>query len=395
MVASRRGFTLIELLVVIAIIAILAAILFPVFAKAREKARQNSCINNQRQIGIAIMMYVQDHDESFLPDTGSNAWSSVLKDYNEPTIYDCPTKTGKGTNVAPEYGFNRFLFGKALGDVTMPVQALMLTDRTLDVPPPNSALMDFDTDVDARHSQGVVLTCVDGHVAWENAKGKTDQLSAVLGAKYDLYPAAVLAGTLSEMSSGNPSANWGKTATAVTLPDAALITPAKTPNVKITFTLQSNVSGPNVGGNTGCCVTMYAPDAGAAPTGGWQTKPEGATNIPIATTIAAATMGDWNWHYANGTSHGENLLYATGDYKLTWSTTTNSSDRPSYLQDWTITIIDGKTVSATIAHASGVNMAMKISKDVTGIMTNPYMVLYRVEAGAGTSYAKNIKVYTF
>jgi prepilin-type N-terminal cleavage/methylation domain-containing protein/prepilin-type processing-associated H-X9-DG protein len=61
----RRGFTLIELLVVIAIIAILAAILFPVFARAREKARQTSCLNNVKQLQLAILMYVQDYDETF------------------------------------------------------------------------------------------------------------------------------------------------------------------------------------------------------------------------------------------------------------------------------------------------------------------------------------------
>ena len=62
---QRRGFTLIELLVVIAIIAILAAILFPVFSRAREKARQASCQSNLKQIGLAITMYVQDYDEKF------------------------------------------------------------------------------------------------------------------------------------------------------------------------------------------------------------------------------------------------------------------------------------------------------------------------------------------
>jgi prepilin-type N-terminal cleavage/methylation domain-containing protein len=63
----RRGFTLIELLVVIAILAILAAILFPVFAEARDKARQTACLSNLRQIGTATMMYVQDHDDTYPP----------------------------------------------------------------------------------------------------------------------------------------------------------------------------------------------------------------------------------------------------------------------------------------------------------------------------------------
>jgi prepilin-type N-terminal cleavage/methylation domain-containing protein/prepilin-type processing-associated H-X9-DG protein len=72
---KRFGFTLIELLVVIAIIAILAAILFPVFAQAREKARAITCLSNMKEIGLATMMYVQDYDEQF-PD-GQSAYGGV------------------------------------------------------------------------------------------------------------------------------------------------------------------------------------------------------------------------------------------------------------------------------------------------------------------------------
>src|SRR5262249_45468340 len=78
--AARRGFTLIELLVVIPIIAFLAAILFPVFAQARESARKISCLSNMRQIGMATRMYSQDYDEKY-PQT--KAWST-----SQPQIDD-------------------------------------------------------------------------------------------------------------------------------------------------------------------------------------------------------------------------------------------------------------------------------------------------------------------
>jgi prepilin-type N-terminal cleavage/methylation domain-containing protein/prepilin-type processing-associated H-X9-DG protein len=71
----RRGFTLIELLVVIAIIAILAAILFPVFAQAREKARQSTCLSNLRQVGLATQMYMQDYDEAVPWSCLGRIWS--------------------------------------------------------------------------------------------------------------------------------------------------------------------------------------------------------------------------------------------------------------------------------------------------------------------------------
>jgi prepilin-type N-terminal cleavage/methylation domain-containing protein/prepilin-type processing-associated H-X9-DG protein len=80
----KRGFTLIELLVVIAIIAILAAILFPVFAQAREKARSISCVSNVRQMGVAAVMYAQDYDETY---PGMWQWSPCAIYFHSPYIY--------------------------------------------------------------------------------------------------------------------------------------------------------------------------------------------------------------------------------------------------------------------------------------------------------------------
>ena len=104
MTDRRRGFTLIELLVVIAIIAILAAILFPVFAQARAKARQAACMANLKQLGLAFEMYCQDYDELLPiwgygdtsqpdngPDEGFYAWDTVIDPYTKnQQILLCP-----------------------------------------------------------------------------------------------------------------------------------------------------------------------------------------------------------------------------------------------------------------------------------------------------------------
>ena len=90
-----RGFTLIELLVVIAIIAILAAILFPVFARAREKARQASCLSNLKQLGLATLMYTQDNDETLPAEGGPTSafdWPMPLVPYMKNAgIVVCPS----------------------------------------------------------------------------------------------------------------------------------------------------------------------------------------------------------------------------------------------------------------------------------------------------------------
>jgi prepilin-type N-terminal cleavage/methylation domain-containing protein/prepilin-type processing-associated H-X9-DG protein len=91
---KNAAFTLIELLVVIAIIAILAAILFPVFAQARDKARQTACLSNAKQIGTAIMMYTQDYDEMY-PQSTSGIYFMVTQPYmKNKAVWRCPSYSG-------------------------------------------------------------------------------------------------------------------------------------------------------------------------------------------------------------------------------------------------------------------------------------------------------------
>ena len=131
----RQGFTLIELLVVIAIIAILAAILFPVFAKAREKARATACLSNLKQIGLACQMYAQDYDEKLPPERAGYwrtdtafTWRGLIQPYvKNVQIFQCPSNevsiddprgwdNGYATGdhnlgIASRYAYNGVSFG--------------------------------------------------------------------------------------------------------------------------------------------------------------------------------------------------------------------------------------------------------------------------------------------
>ena len=124
-----KAFTLIELLVVIAIIAILAAILFPVFARARENARRSSCQSNLKQIGLGILQYVQDYDEiypitfinvdnagNYNPGGGDGAWADVIQPYIKSVqIYQCPSEEDGRAVTSPlsgnytDYWYNRYM----------------------------------------------------------------------------------------------------------------------------------------------------------------------------------------------------------------------------------------------------------------------------------------------
>lgn len=93
----QKGFTLIELLVVIAIIALLVAILFPVFAQARKKAEQSACLAHQRQMGHAVMMYLNDYDQTYPPSAEGTGlvpnWAERIFPYVKSLdVYRCPTQ---------------------------------------------------------------------------------------------------------------------------------------------------------------------------------------------------------------------------------------------------------------------------------------------------------------
>jgi len=178
----RRGFTLIELLVVIAIIAILAAILFPVFAKAREKARQTSCLSNVKQLALGLFMYAQDYDETTVifsqgPSGGNPQWHYLVMPYlKNENIFICPSQNPAtvwyGRLIS--YGIHRST-GVALGSISEPAATLALADtRYLDVEtnacavfyvPPNAPLGSYGC-LSNRHNDGLNVGFWDGHAKW-------------------------------------------------------------------------------------------------------------------------------------------------------------------------------------------------------------------------------------
>jgi prepilin-type N-terminal cleavage/methylation domain-containing protein/prepilin-type processing-associated H-X9-DG protein len=184
-----RGFTLIELLVVIAIIAILAAILFPVFAKAREKARQSSCLSNVKQIGLAVMQYNQDYDETYTRTwynpsggayPGDYQWNHAIAPYIKNTqVFQCPS----ATTLAMGYGFNVCYYGgsgvagvtcnppygRAMAAVQDPAGTAIIIDHNgafeygwqyISSQQPYTYFVD-------RHNDGLNVTYCDGHGKWQ------------------------------------------------------------------------------------------------------------------------------------------------------------------------------------------------------------------------------------
>ncbi len=210
MMCGRRGFTLIELLVVIAIIAILAAILFPVFARARERARQTSCLSNMRQLSLSVQMYAQDYDETFPPvvlnvpppgalhPDGSTVHTSVLWPVRifpyvqNIDIFNCPSSPRRWAGQrwgCGNYAANRALSGAHWGDaggppnisprrlaeIWQPSNTILLTEswcygntqcyytqRRIQV----HSSGNIRNIIPARHNEGANIGLADGHAKW-------------------------------------------------------------------------------------------------------------------------------------------------------------------------------------------------------------------------------------
>jgi len=214
----KRGFTLIELLVVIAIIAILAAILFPVFARAREKARQTSCTSNLKQIGLASIMYAQDYDEKYPPGLISSPGAGVgpisnnapyfsegkitgdlIYPYiNNKQIFKCPSSP-KPVSYSGNYTFNEHICPNrssvAMAHVEHPAEVIlcgeggpyMARSSRLTSPsgwwywsgtavgrdPADFGITDsfYAQDfVNGRHNGGQNLAWADGHAKWRTGQ---------------------------------------------------------------------------------------------------------------------------------------------------------------------------------------------------------------------------------
>ncbi|MEN6642440.1 MAG: DUF1559 domain-containing protein [Armatimonadia bacterium] len=198
----RKGFTLIELLVVIAIIAILAAILFPVFAKAREKARQTSCLNNLKQIGTAFIQYAQDYDERLpmhginmvQPDTSAPgyffttayngtttgkliSWMDLVYPYiKNRQVFVCPSIVPRDGAASPSYGYNRRVSdyevapARSLGEITRPAEIIMVLDYASTYGT-YAGVGEYNTfkavgNFTCPHNDGTNVTFCDGHSKW-------------------------------------------------------------------------------------------------------------------------------------------------------------------------------------------------------------------------------------
>ena len=168
---NRKGFTLIELLVVIAIIAILAAILFPVFARARENARRASCASNLKQIGLGVLQYLQDNDETYPRDNGNgdalySAMAAIQPYVKSTQLLQCPSESN-GLNSDPtKIGYTDYFYSRALSVQSQAaLSTVSLTIMAGDSVSGSSGMRTYGCDMSNTPAGGTGGNCLAGNVA--------------------------------------------------------------------------------------------------------------------------------------------------------------------------------------------------------------------------------------
>jgi prepilin-type N-terminal cleavage/methylation domain-containing protein/prepilin-type processing-associated H-X9-DG protein len=179
---NKHAFTIIELLMVIAIIGVIAALLMPAIGKARESGRRTQCTNNLRQIGIAMYIYIDEHDSRFPPVVDvPDWWFHLLEPYlDDLNVWKCPSykEHNYGDTIHFSYGFNYWglndvtggWHGKHINAVTSPSQCIMISDggRHSSDPADMSRCYIYKNSYmpSPRHSNGTNILFVGGHVKW-------------------------------------------------------------------------------------------------------------------------------------------------------------------------------------------------------------------------------------
>ena len=214
---KKTAFTLIEILVVIAIIAILAAILFPVFGRARENARRSSCQSNKKQIGIGFAQYTQDYDERFpiadiplsaLTNTVLGGYAGSLQPYlKSAQIFQCPSETnGVITNI--DYGVNSAICADASGinQAQLLYSSNIVLGFELAGTDANGGNTNGQDPITDRHLEGANYSFADGHVKWLG-KTKTPSVTASPNGSNFTFLTGSLLGTGGACSSNSQCAS--------------------------------------------------------------------------------------------------------------------------------------------------------------------------------------------